>query len=163
MQRRWGSVGAAALLVGLVACGSDETGTTGDGDVAVTREGEGVRITSEEQEFEGHFGPGAELPDDFPDDVPLPPEAEVVGSMASPRDGAIVSLRSGTEVDALVQVMREGLVEHGWSVEEQTNVMGQRVLPATKGERSLVVQISEREGASQVMVHVAAAGDDEGS
>ena len=43
---------------------------------------------------------------------------------------------------------------NGWSVDQEMNMMGQRMLHASKGGRSLMVQVMERDGGSHAMVHL---------
>lgn len=161
MQRgvRVAAIAALGVALALTGCGGEErVGEADGGEMTVSREGEGVRIASEKEGIEGHFGPGAELPKDFPDDVPLPPDAEIIGSMVSEREGTMVSLRTGAPVAEVLDAMRRGLEEEGWTLDEEANLMGQHVLPATKGSRQLIVQVMEREGAAHVMVHVGEEG-----
>ncbi|MDX1648666.1 MAG: hypothetical protein R3263_02320 [Myxococcota bacterium] len=153
-RRRLAAWTAAALLA-LAACGGDEqVVATEAGDVRVSREGEEVTVRSEEAGIEGRFGPGAELPEDFPDDVPLPSDAEVVGVMTSREEGAMVSLRSATGVGPLHEALRRDLGAEGWTLEEDAEVMGQRLLTATKEGRSLTVQMMGTDEGTRLMVHV---------
>lgn len=146
----------AVCLLALAACGGDDRVVKTDGgEVQVSREGEEVTIRSEERGIEGRFGPGAALPADFPDDVPLPAGAEVVGAMTSRDEGAMVSLRSDAPAEALQDALREAIAAKGWSLEEDTQVMmGQHLLTASKGARSLTVQTMATDEGTRIMVHV---------
>lgn len=153
--RRFVSWITLAALLALAACGSEEgVVATEDGDVRVSREGEEVTIRSEEKGLEGRFGPGAALPDDFPEDVPLPDDAEVVGVMTSRDEGAMVSLRSDVAVGPLRDALREAIAAKGWALEEDTQVMGQHLLTASKEGRSLTVQMMGTDEGTRIMVHV---------
>jgi hypothetical protein len=145
----------ALLLLALAACGGDEQVVeTDQGEVRVTREGEGVSVRSEEGGFEGRFGAGASLPDGFPEDVPLPDDYEVVGSMVSQEDGTMVSLQTDGSSEAALDALRRGMEEKGWTLEEDANVMGQHILSASKGERSLAVQVMQIDAGARVMMHL---------
>lgn len=146
---------AALALAALAACGGDEQVVeTEQGEVRVTREGEGVTIRSEEEGLEGRFGPDASLPDDFPDDVPIPEDARVVGVMVSREDGTMVSLQSDAAIETLLEDLRRRIGDEGWTLDEDTSVMGQHLLSASKGERSLVVQVMGGADGARLMVHV---------
>jgi hypothetical protein len=150
------------LGLGSVACGGDEeTIETETGDVSVSQDGEDVHVTARDGQFEGRFGESAELPEGFPDDVPIPDGARVVGAMTSKEPGAegtLVSIQSDDSTDSLLKAFRAGMDANGWTVDQEMNTMGQRMLQASKGGRSLVVQVMERDGGSHAMVHLGERG-----
>ena len=165
MTRLFGTRRIAALVVlvpalglGSVACGGDEeTIETDAGDVSVSRDGEDVHVTARDGQFEGRFGKSAELLENFPDDVPIPEGVTIVDAMTSREPGAegtMVSIQSDGSTDALLTAFRTDLDANGWSVDQEMNMMGQRMLHASKGGRSLIVQLMERGGGSHAMVHL---------
>lgn len=143
---------APALGLGSVACGGDEEMIETDaGDVSVSRDGEDVHVTARDGQFEGRFGKSAELPENFPDDVPIPEGATIVGAMTSREPGAegtTLSIQSDGSADALLNAFRTDVDANGWTVDQEMNMMGQRMLHASKGGRSLMVQVMEREAAA---------------
>jgi hypothetical protein len=180
MQRRVGSralgvvVCAAGLLLG--ACGSETPGTTAAretpaepagrpaeglekaGEVTLERDGADVRVETDDGRMEGRFGPGAALPDDFPEDVPLPPDVRVMGAMTSREagaEGSIVSLRSDGPAADLLDAFRSGIGRNGWIVEEESTAMGWQVIRASKQGRTLTVQAMDRDDGSAAMLHLA--------
>ena len=163
---RW-RIAALGLLVptlglGSAGCGVDEeTIETDAGDVSVSRDGEDVHVTARDGQVEGRFGQGAELPENFPDDVPIPDGAKIVGAMTSREpgsEGTMVSVQSDGSGDALLKAFRADLDANGWTVDQELNMMGQRMLQASKGRRSLMVQVMERDGGSHAMVHLGEGG-----
>lgn len=79
-----------------------------------------------------------------------------LGSVACGGDEETIETDAGD-----VSVSRDGEDVHvtardgnGWSVDQEMNMMGQRMLHASKGGRSLMVQVMERDGGSHAMVHL---------
>lgn len=144
-----------------LACGGDETTTpTEEGTFTVETEDGGVRISGEEEgagKVTGLFGENAKIPDGFPKDVPVYPDATVVAGMASD-EGGMVTLKTGDDPDEIVAFYREGLRSEGWSLESEMNLGGQQILPIEKGGRSGAVQIS-REGGDTTILIIVDAGD----
>lgn len=150
-------LGLLVPALGLGCGGGEETIETEAGDVSLSREGEDVHVTARDGQFEGRFGQGAELPENFPDDVPIPEGATIVGAMTSREPGAegrMVSIQSDASTDALLKAFRDGMEANGWSIEQEMNMMGQQMLHASKGGRSLMVQVMERDGGSHAMLHL---------
>lgn len=171
--RRGGRVGvlgcALALVLALAACGGDdegeglestgpsgvqeeilekaiEEGAAADGDdVEVDLDGEAFRVENDEGSFS--VG-GGEVPESFPEGVPLPPgEYTVTSSMeVSGEDGYVrlVTATTGT-IDELAAVMEQGLTDGGFTIEgtQKQNI----------GESSSVILTATGEGKS-VMVNV---------
>jgi hypothetical protein len=156
---RFSLVLLAATLA--LACGGDEkTVETESGTFTVEREGEGVRISGEEEgvgAFSGQFGENARIPDGFPEDVPVYPDAKVMGGMAA-GGGGMVTLQSEDDPDEVVDFYREKLVEEGWSLGPPMDLMGQRVLPFEKGDRNGAVQVSREESETTILLTVGMGG-----
>ncbi len=162
--RRIAALGLLVPILGLgsTACGGDqETIETETGDVSVSRDGEDVHVSARDGQIEGRFGKNAELPEGFPDDVPIPEGATIVGAMTSKEPGAegtMVSIQSDGSTDALLKAFRTDMDANGWSVDQEMNMMGQRMLHASKDGRSLMVQVMERDGGSHAMLHLGEGG-----
>lgn len=159
---RWTTTGKATVCaVALLAagCGSDErTVETEAGAVTVRTEDEGVRVSGTTEEgaaYEGTFGEGSELPTDFPDDVPLFPDAKVTGSMSVAEEGRMVKLRAEAGGADVLAFYRRELEAQGWQIEAEMDLGGQRMLTAGKDERIVSVQILGGDGGTDVMLTVA--------
>jgi hypothetical protein len=157
--KRVSSLLLAATLA--LACGGDEkTVETESGTFTVEREGEGVRISGEEEgvgTFSGQFGENARIPDGFPEDVPVYPDARVMGGMAA-GGGGMVTLQTEDDPEEVVDFYREKLVEEGWSLGPPMELMGQRVLPFEKGDRNGAVQISREESETTILLTIGMGG-----
>jgi hypothetical protein len=136
----------AATLV--FACGGDEeTVAIEGGEITIEAEGEGVRISGEQEgvgAISGQFGEKAEIPDGFPEDLPIYPGSEVVAGMLAGA-GGMVTLQSGDDLEKVTAFYREKLVEEGWTLGPEMDMGAQRVLPIQKEGQNGAVQIS-REG-----------------
>jgi hypothetical protein len=144
-----------------LACGGDEkTIETEGGTFTIETEDGGVRISGEEEgvgEVTGLFGENAKIPDGFPKDVPVYPDATVVAGMAG-GEGGVVTLKTGDDPDEIVAFYREELRSGGWSLEGEMNLAGQRrILQIEKGGRSGAVQIS-REGVDTTILIIVGVG-----
>jgi hypothetical protein len=136
---------------------AEKTVETEIGDVTLKRDGEGVSVEARDGQFQGRFGADARLPEGFPEDVPVPAGARVVGAMTSREPGAegsMVSLQSDGPADELLAEFRSGMRENGWVLEEESSTMGWQILHASKEGRTLIVQAMDREGGSHAMVHL---------
>jgi hypothetical protein len=149
---------AAALAL---ACGSDEkTVETQGGAFTVEREGEGFRISGEEEEIgaiSGQFGENARIPDGFPEDVPVYPDARVVGGMVA-GEGGMLTLQTDDDPEEVADFYRENLAEEGWSLGPPMDLMGQRLLPIEKGDRSGAVQISRKASDTTILITIGMGG-----
>jgi hypothetical protein len=145
---------AATLLL---ACGGDEeTVEIEGGELTFEAEGEGVRISGEKEgvgAISGQFGENAEIPNGFPEDVPIYPGADVIGGMAA-GGGGMVTLQTGDDPEKVAAFYRENLVKEGWSLATEMDLGGQRVLAAEKEDRNAAVQISREANATTIVMTI---------
>ncbi len=113
---------AIGALAGLAACdsgGKSVDDALKDQGVSVNDEGD-VQISSEEGDVS--FGSGSEVPDDFPDGVPLPEDANLVGS-SSVSDGdaktftLIYGIEKAEDVSGAVDSYKDALTDAGFTID----------------------------------------------
>jgi hypothetical protein len=149
-----------------LACGSDEesvepkletfTIETEEGAFQVEADEEGIRISGEEEgggAVAGQFGEAVEIPDQFPTDVPLYPDAKVVAAMMTEGQG-MLTLRTGDDPDQVADFLRKQFEEEGWSFGSELDLMGQQMLAFEKGDRIGAVQISREESETTIVLTV---------
>ena len=145
----------AATLV--LACGGEkETVEIEGGELAFEAEGEGVRISGEKEgvgAISGRFGENAEIPDGFPEDVPIYPGSDVIGGMVAGA-GGMVTLQTGDDAEKVAAFYREKLVNEGWSLAPEMDLGGRQMLPIEKESRNGVVQISREPKATTIVLTV---------
>ena len=145
----------AATLV--LACGGDEeTVEIEGGELTFEVEGEDVRISGEKEgvgAISGRFGEKAEIPDGFPEDIPIYPGSDVIGGMVAGA-GGMVTLQTGDDSEKVAAFYREKLVEEGWSLAPEMDLGGGQVLPIEKEGRNGAVQISREANATNIVVTV---------
>jgi hypothetical protein len=104
-----------------------------------------VKIETEEGSAE--FGLGAELPADFPSDVPIYPGAQVISSLSLGPNRASVSLQSSDNYADVVAFYEAGIPAEGWNVESRNEFTADSgrsvILNATKGNRTVIVSVTE--------------------
>lgn len=102
-------------------------------------------------------GPGEEVPEDFPEDVPFYPGAETVSAVWHPDRGAgSAHLTSSDSPEDVAQWYRERLPEEEWTLGESEGSAGTIRVPAWKGENQLMVSLEaeEPDGGTSIQLNV---------
>lgn len=130
-----------ALVLGLTGCGgSDEPASAPAEAVApeavapppVEKTAPGVTVTTK-------------LPANFPSDIPMYPEADVVFSRASGDMALSVRFVTNASVDEVAGFYVQALASQGWSAEHRPSIGGAAVL-ANKGMRRAALSVSTNSG-----------------
>jgi hypothetical protein len=119
-------------VVGLAACGGDD-----DGSVSVERDGtsvdvkkDGGKVTVKSKDGDGSVSVGddAEVPDNFPDDVPLPEGGKVGLAAEGERDGkqyfSITYVVSEDDVDDAFSSYADALEDAGFDLGDRSSYSG---------------------------------------
>ena len=165
---------AAALLMS--GCGSEES--TSDPQQPVSRpvpatpprpqglnkiveqmdpDGKAMHLTATSpagKKFQASIGDEVEIPDEFPDDVPIFPGSTPMASMLAPDEGIIVTFKSGEKQQDIFDFYQSSLVEGGWVVLEERIFQSPLSLDAGKDDRKVSVVVTGTEGDARISVIV---------
>ncbi len=140
-----------ALVVPLAACGAAGEAThpepapeASEADLVISaRTADGSRI-------EGQIGGDVQRPADFPDDVPVYPEAWLTASGSASGERVFLLLGSRDAPRSIYRFYRERLSAAGWSFDTELWLGGVGILSASKGAR--VASISVTGGADETII-----------
>ena len=119
-------------------------------DVDISGEGEEVTVKTEE----GTFTAGKqEVPENFPDNIPLYPGSEIETS-ASSEQVISLSLTSQDSFTAIADYYKKNLIEAGWKITEESSLSNAAVLSFENGEQSGVIAITETEDGSSMTISI---------
>lgn len=126
-----------ALLFPLAACGAaGPAPEPSEADLVISaRTGDGSRI-------EGQVGGDVERPAEFPDDIPIYPEAWLTASGSATGEGVFLLLGSADPARTIYRFYADELARQGWSLDTELWIGGVGILSATKGERAASVSVT---------------------
>lgn len=158
VRRRVVTVGAVTLTVlGLIAgCGGEQVaeelgGQVIDGEVEI--EDDSLSITDDEgNEFAA--GSGTEIPDSWPNDIPLFPEGDLVLA-TSQADGTATALWESSEaVEEAAMRYDDLLTSQGFTLEQDATIAGAIVRTYTGPLHTVNVTIARTGGTTNVTIAV---------
>lgn len=120
-------------------------------------DGKGMHLsatTSEGKTFQASIGDKVDLPENFPDDVPIFPGATPMAAMSSVDEGLIVTFKTTSDQQAVFDFYQSNLAQHGWTLLEDSVFDNPLSIDATKDQRKVSVIIAGTEGDSRVSVMV---------
>lgn len=120
-------------------------------------EGNPVRFSGVDEkgnQFEARFGDDANVPDGFPEDVPIYPGSTPTAVMTAGSEGMVVTLKSSDDQGTIFSFYESGLSEQGWSIDGKPSFGGQMGLEASKDSRKATLRISGTEGDSYISIVV---------
>jgi hypothetical protein len=170
---------AAAAFLLLIGCGGEES--TPDSQEPVARpipetplqrpsrglnkitekldpDGKGMHLTAtspEGKQFNASIGDEVEIPEEFPEDVPVFPGSTPMAFMSAPDEGVIVTFKSGEEQQDIFDFYQSSLVDSGWEIVEDSMFDDQQLsFDALKDNRKVSVVVAGTKGDSRVSVIV---------
>jgi len=91
------------------------------------------------------------VPETFPSDVPIYPNAKPGSAMEVPGLGMFITFVTDDEPDAVYEHFRSGLGENGWSVSEAADAG----VDGSKGERTIQVRARPNEsGRTEIAINI---------
>ncbi len=160
---------AAALL--MIGCGSEESTSDPQRPVPATLpkplaankitekmdpDGKAMHLTAISpagKKFQASIGDEVEIPDEFPEDVPIFPGSRPMASMSAP-DGFIVTFKSSETQQDIFDFYQSSLVESGWEILDEPVFRSPLSLDAVKENRKISVVVAGTKGDSRVSVIV---------
>lgn len=131
-----------------------EAGSSGGGDVEVDTDDGTMTFENDE----GSMSVGdSDLPDDFPDDMPLPQAEYTVGMSMATGDQIQASLRTTDDIDEFAEYAEQGLAESGYTIDDtqQSSMAGieTRTVIATGHGTDVFVSASTMRDEDRLMVN----------
>ena len=164
MRRSFRAGLAVCLVTLMVACGgSEQADREAEITAQATRMGIDADVTPDESgEVEsvqvnsqfGAVGQNLKLPDDFPADIPIDANWNIMSVAQVPPSGHMLQAMADGEVEGLVATLREAFSDRGWqegSFNQPATAM--TALGFEKGNRMVNVNITDS-GAAQLSVQV---------
>lgn len=97
----------------------------------------------------------ADLPDGFPSDIPVYPNAKYVKTVVSENGITMVKLTSTDKVDAIADYYDAALKKAGWHAKpSMDNPSGGKILPFDKDDTGLSVQLTEQPEETKISLNV---------
>jgi hypothetical protein len=155
------SCACITLLSTLAACGSPETNDQAiennanegtDFNIGVETDARVHIVTSS-----GRGDSGNRLPENWPDDVPVYPDAKVVYSAAvttEGQDGLALTLSTSHTLAQVVKFYNETLAAKGWTALSTLESGGTSIIGAEKGDRVFAASITNTGGQTMISVGV---------
>ena len=149
-------LGALLLAAVMTGCGS-ETGQefiaeqitealSGVEDIDIDVDGDTISYAiGGENGYKATSGKGIQLPKDFPDDVLVYDDAEIISTVES-ADGFMVSLSSEADPDGIKTAYLAFFEDHGWQQEGFMDLSGAWTASYSKGERAVSIMLYPPEG-----------------
>ncbi len=161
-------IAVLAMSITLAACDqgaktdkATSTKKSEEGKVKATREGEKIKIIGEQGEIV--IDPdGAELPEHWPDDIPVFPNAKITSSVegAGVANMIMVVLETNKAVSEAKDFYKAELPKQGWEITNEVEAGETFILTASKDARAVSVTVSKNadadSGKTIISVNVAA-------
>jgi hypothetical protein len=120
-------------------------------------EGNPLRISGTDARggaFQASIGDDVQVPDSFPSDVLMFPNASPMAAMTAESEGTIVTFRSEAPQPEIYEFYKKQLSDDGWAIESEKSLGGQLSIQAVKAGRKASVTIAGTRGDSRISVIV---------
>ncbi|QQS26894.1 hypothetical protein IPM44_04255 [bacterium] len=143
-----------AIIAGIFAA-STIFGFVRDNKIKVDEKSGSIEVTT--QDGQGTFSSKAELPKNYPSDIPVYPGATVVYSVVKEGEGSNVTLQSADDVQKITAYYEEQLATQGWAKSEGQSsyfAMGVGFAEKTPRKLSFIVTQDTKEGKTMTVIVV---------
>jgi hypothetical protein len=97
----------------------------------------------------------AELPDNFPDDVPVYPKSSPTASLVSGERDLVVSFNTDAEPADVLRFYKTGLGQSGWLIESEADMGTQSALVTRKDHRTTTILVMAGPSMTYITVTIA--------
>jgi hypothetical protein len=147
-------------LIGLIFAGSIYNYFTQNGNIKVDEKSGTVEISSEDGKQT--FSTKSDLPDNYPSDIPVYPNATVTSAITNGEAGSLVTWKSSDSVEDVSNYFEKELADQGWNkIEGETSFFGQGVGHAEKSGRTLSYVITSTTEDGQQMTSIAVTNENQ--
>lgn len=130
-----------------------ESGEKADVDISEGKISIKSKETGEEGIWEMSGKGGLDLPDDFPSDVPVYPDAELVSSLRA-AGGINLVFISKDESEKIRGFYKDGFEDSGWEIIQEMKMPNAYSLGAEKGDMQAVVMIADSDDGNNITITV---------
>lgn len=110
-------------------------------------------VSRDGREVDAELAGAGNLPESFPDDVPVFPGAQSAGGLAVGGEGLAAALVTESAAEAVVSFYVEELVARGWTLgAEPRDALQSDRISASKDDRTLWVVVSDAAGGAQIFL-----------
>jgi len=164
MSRKW-MIGVVVVAVAMAGAGcgkkvsedlAEETveeGLGADEVVELQLDSDAAPVESEEGRIDVQVGAGAQIPANFPKDVYVPAQANVLSAITMP-DGVNLSLQSAESLSAVLEQYVEEMRKQGWAADVTMETVESAMYSYAKGERRAHVVLRTDEGGTTIQIAI---------
>jgi hypothetical protein len=98
------------------------------------------------------IGENAQIPNDFPSDVPVYEGAQILAASVIPNQGATLLSTTTASLASVAQWYEDELLGDGWEMETDSNYNGRLMKVFQKGDVIISVAVSEMDGQTSITV-----------
>ena len=134
---------AAISAIMALSCGSGEETTSSPAATSSSTDAIPEASVTPANEANVVVDGDLEIPVDFPEDIPLYPDAELGGVLDNPSEGQhVIAVVSRDSVAQVADYYGDALDNRDWDIEENVALGDQSVITARKGDRIVYVLIA---------------------
>ena len=122
-------------------------------DVDIDIDDENVSIKSKDGEVAYSAGKSAKMPDNFPEDVFMHDNAEIIYS-ASANEGFSIKYNINEKDEDAIATLKNEMEDKGWEVKSEMNMQGYLAKVFEKEKRTATVTVAQSEDKSMVSIVV---------
>ena len=120
-------------------------------DVKVSVDGEKVTLTDAEGNVTIQGGKGTELPRDFPEDLPVYKQADILHTATRNQNEFSIAFQTSAAMDKVVEFYKKSMESRGWNNETAMDMPQRSILAYRKDNRTVSLMIAADEDGGTVV------------